>query len=484
MNIIKDTFIITQEITDAFAQASGDFNPLHVDPVAARRYQFGSTVIHGIDGLLKALDIVVAKLDAPVAIKNLKVQFNSPVRHGDTIELRTSEINPGSVRIELFTSGKRTQIIDVEFIQTAQHAPALVDNVFNKSDSTSEVVELEFADSESLSSEVKLIWDSRRISELFPHLYQYMPNNQIAVLIGTTNIVGTKCPGLHSVYGGLKISFDANADDSDPVLKYTVTKSDSRFSLIAISVVHNCARGEIEALFRPEPIEQPNFMSIGKLVEPEQFKNQHALIVGGSRGVGEITAKLIASGGGHPVITYAKGKDDANRVAKDIVDNGGKCDALMLNVLSPELDLNGAANEKPITHIYYFASPLIEKSDSIIWSEMIFRKFTDFYISGLADLLEIFVKIPAYRKSGMTVFIPSTIYLDEPQKGFAEYIAAKAATEAFIKQFAYKYPTFKFIAPRLPRMMTDQTSGVANDSPLHAAEIMIKAISRSESCDG
>ena len=43
-------------------------------------------------------------------------------------------------------------------------------------------------------------------------------------------------------------------------------------------------------------------------VRPGIFAGQTALIVGGSRGLGEVTAKLIAAGGGTPIITYQAGK--------------------------------------------------------------------------------------------------------------------------------------------------------------------------------
>src|SRR4051794_25593472 len=39
-----------------FAELSGDHNPIHVDPVAARRLLFGRPVVHGVHVVLKSLD--------------------------------------------------------------------------------------------------------------------------------------------------------------------------------------------------------------------------------------------------------------------------------------------------------------------------------------------------------------------------------------------------------------------------------------------
>jgi len=40
----------------AFAALSGDFNPIHVDPLLARRLLFGAPVVHGVHLLLWGLE--------------------------------------------------------------------------------------------------------------------------------------------------------------------------------------------------------------------------------------------------------------------------------------------------------------------------------------------------------------------------------------------------------------------------------------------
>lgn len=72
-----------------FAGLTGDFNPVHVDEVAAGRSRFGGRVAHGMlaAGLFSA--ILGTKLPGPGTIYlGQELKFLAPVRFGDTVTAR------------------------------------------------------------------------------------------------------------------------------------------------------------------------------------------------------------------------------------------------------------------------------------------------------------------------------------------------------------------------------------------------------------
>jgi len=482
-NIIKNVlgqFTLEQDSTLKFSNASGDFNPLHIDPVRARRYQFGSTVIHGVCGTFKAIDCLLELIDREISIESIEALYNKPIRHGDVVEVvgYVPESGQGNVKLELYCNGKRSQIIKLNIIHASFSQPEVKENKVGDESQGFSCPDMQFEESLEMSADVPLYWDGQLMAELFPNVSEYLPNYQACILLGLTNIVGMKCPGLNSVFGGFKVSFVQNVAEFLPSLHFSISHSDHRFSRIIMTIEHSMAQGEIEALFRAKPIQQPTFKDIKSLVSPDQFSNQTALIVGGSRGIGEITTKLIAAGGGKTILSYARGKDDAQRVVSDIRSNGGCCEAMHFDVLDAESDILKKVGNQKISHIYYFASPLIERSDAVLWNDNLYRKFCDFYLAGLTTLLEKFLVDPDYRKIGIDIFIPSTIFLEDPPDGFGEYVAAKAAVEAFAMQFGKKYQAWRIATPRLPRVLTDQTASVEKDSPMKTAEIVLKNLNK------
>ena len=78
---------ITPEQLQRYANASGDFNPIHLDEAAARRVGLESVIAHGMLSMAFLGQFISQQIaDIPDAsIANLQVRFSSMVRLGDTI---------------------------------------------------------------------------------------------------------------------------------------------------------------------------------------------------------------------------------------------------------------------------------------------------------------------------------------------------------------------------------------------------------------
>ena len=88
--------------------------------------------------------------------------------------------------------------------------------------------------------------------------------------------------------------------------------------------------GSVQAFLRSPPVVQASLSDISKLVAPTEFAGSIALIIGGSRGLGALTAKIIAAGGGKVIVTYAIGRKEAMQLAEEIHAHipQGVCDVL------------------------------------------------------------------------------------------------------------------------------------------------------------
>ena len=80
---------LTQEKIDGYARASGDFNPIHVDPAFAGASPFGGTIAHGMLLLAYLSEMLTAAFGrAWLSGGRLKVRFKGVARPGDTLTMR------------------------------------------------------------------------------------------------------------------------------------------------------------------------------------------------------------------------------------------------------------------------------------------------------------------------------------------------------------------------------------------------------------
>lgn len=451
-----------------FGLLSGDFNPLHVDPVAARRTQFGSTVTHGIHLYLRALDALAAErlLDGlePAA---LSATFNNPVLSGTPVTLRASvEGEGGKIRVAAEAAG-RPAFSGVIELQPATASASPEDAEF----AHTRPAEVDFPPVVT-SGAVSLKLSRARLAALFPSLARLDSTAWIADLLASTQIVGMRCPGMDSIFSGFKLK-RATTSGAAQSMRYEVNRTDPRFRLARMQVSGACLAGTIETFFRPRPVAQRSMQDVVAAVGTNQCAGHRVLVIGGSRGLGELTAKIAAACGAAVTITYARGKDDAERVCAEIRAANRSCTAHPFDVETTQAPPAWLTGER-FTHVYFFASPPIAKNTGR-WNQALFERFTHVYVAAFAALVEHASAAGADRNAAIHFLYPSSVFVAQLEAGFAEYAVAKAAGEALCDQLQGRHGA-QFSKPRLPRMRTDQTNALIDIGAEDPLAVMLDVV--------
>jgi len=361
MDEIAGTLVITKDDSARFAQLSGDHNPLHVDSRYARRLQFGRTVVHGVHHLLRILDRILGQTAGAIPgleqLASLRVRFQNPAWEDGEIRFNAT-YDPGEGRLSAtgYCDARPVVELKLQFGDPSTAADgAPLDDAFVAREAPREPPFPPALESETLP----LALQRQAAASLFPHLCTPRGSERLAQLLACTRVVGMRCPGLHSVFSGLNLNF-APATTADPAastLSYRVKRADPRVRLVTLDVGGHGLSGTLDTFYRPEPVTQARYAEVQARLPAATFAGRRALVIGGSRGLGEVTAKLLAAGGARVVITYQRGADEAQAVAEEIVAGGGDCTPLALDVTA----LDGAALASvEASHVYFFASPHID----------------------------------------------------------------------------------------------------------------------------
>jgi 3-hydroxybutyryl-CoA dehydratase len=79
---------VLQERINEYAEASGDFNPIHIDPEFARGTVMGSTIAHGMLVLAYVSDYMAGLFGIDwITDGQLGCRFKDPARPGDTLTI-------------------------------------------------------------------------------------------------------------------------------------------------------------------------------------------------------------------------------------------------------------------------------------------------------------------------------------------------------------------------------------------------------------
>jgi NAD(P)-dependent dehydrogenase (short-subunit alcohol dehydrogenase family) len=461
-----------------FAALTGDFNPIHVNPIAARRTSAGAPVVHGVHTLLWLLDLIGAHHGDIGQIATLKVRFRNMLYLGERADARITKRSATGLQAQVCVDG-------VEVLSLAAVLGALPTEAPSPPDPPSELTVTErpvhhsaprdptLEDMEGQSGWLAFATDPAEMEQAFPDAARLLGSRRVAALGCSTYLVGMIVPGLHSVYVGLDLRLTADTNPANG-LRFAVSLVDPRFRRVQMTIMGAGLTGTVETFSRVPPVGQPSMASVAEHVTRDAFKDSVALVVGGSRGLGELTAKLIAAGGGRVIITYATGKADADRLAAEISEWGGTCEVLAYDARQAADRQLEALGCLP-THFYYFATPTIARRKAGLCSPDRLDEFNDFYVHGFLRLVEAGLQ---RRPQGIAVFYPSTVYVQETPPDLTEYAMSKAAGEILCKEIARYLPKVRVLTERLPRMPTDQTASLIPVKGTSALAVLLPIVQK------
>ena len=451
----------------SFAALSGDCNPIHVDAVAARRIGAGAQVVHGVHNLLWCLDEAVSQLPNLRAATSLRVNFDNFVTVGQTVDLAVVSSDAARLKLEvrLRDAVSLTALVGFgeEVAEAREETPA---EFFNPD----QPLDIPIADLSGLTGKLPFARTPSALSDKFPHATRLFGARRLTALGTFTRLIGMVCPGLHSIFNRitLRVCGDVGMDG----IYFRVTDANREHRRVACTVWGGGWPGTLIATMRHPPTLQPSMAEMSRLVQAEETRQVVALVVGGSRGIGEATAKLIAAGGGTAIITYASGQGDARRVADEIVAWGGRCKVMQLDVKLPIAEQVRHLEETP-NQLYYFATPMIGGRKSQIFEPARLREFLDYYVNGFYECCQALLD---KRPAGLVALYPSSVFVAERPAGVAEYAMAKAAGEELCRDMNDQIASLHVVVSRLPRLATDQNPGLSRNDVPSVGEVILPLV--------
>jgi len=438
----------------AFADFSGDINPIHLSDVYARKTPPGQVIVHGINSLLWALDSF-QQCSYNITYQ-MSVRFLQPIQLNETIYCyyiakdKIIEISNASVvflRIKL--SG------DV-------YRPACEgrESIYSHQLSKLQIVELDFNQIES--SQLLNFFqtaDPNYVDELYPALLEHIGGSLICQIACLSSVVGMQVPGLHSIFASASLDLQESSSKNS----IQIVKTDRRFGLVDLKVQSSGIQSKLRTIVRPKPTQSLSLDDISKKISKHVSKRfavgENVLIIGGSRGLGCYVVKILALLGASVTFTYSKGEKDAQLLKDELSNSNISVDFLHFDIKNP--DVSSLFVNHP-DYIFYFPTPKIFVKRSKCFEEKLYDDFKLFYVDGFQSILD-----QCFANSVKGVFYPSTVAIEESAKDLPEYIKAKLEGEDLSDQFNGSNKATVFVS-RLPRTLTDQTTtnlSIINEDP-------------------
>jgi NAD(P)-dependent dehydrogenase (short-subunit alcohol dehydrogenase family)/acyl dehydratase len=457
---VRRTVQIERQDVDAFAAASGDRNPLHVDPAFGRRTAFGEPVVHGALATIALLGGLPQ--DALAGLTRVRASFAGPVLIGAPVAsaLEPDPRRPGGWRGTL--SGRGRPLLRLEaWPDGDEPAGAPPAGELREDDMRTAPADLDVA-SVSAGDEaggryetgpalrdVALRWDAGGLDA-----------SLLEALAWASYVVGMQLPGLRSLLAGLDVAAFPGSAPGPGRHRVRVAHLDERTGGMRLEGVlagpgGPRATASIEAFGRPRPT-APRAAGprIGTSVEGR------VVVVGGSRGFGaSLVLSLLETG--HAVDALYAVSHDASEELRSAA--GPHADRLSLH----RVDARDPAGVQQVAEALRATEAPLRGIVLNAAAPPLAMRLTGESAAGLAgyvaDSLQrsavpLGALLPLLGGAGAWMLFCSTAAMDDPPSGWPHYLAAKGALEGLARWAAATHPEARTLVLRAPKMRTDLTS--------------------------
>ena len=417
---------------ERFARFSGDWNPMHMDPVAARRTQPGAPVVHGVHLALWTLDTLIGTGVVRGSVASVGAVFNKFVYLDTPTEIRVTQLTDTTVEAVVAAAGVDTTTVTIG-LGAEGSAP---EATFDQATATTQGLTPNVPELAAMAKHSGWI-EPEGDENLFPHALGVLGARRVGAIALSSRLVGMLYPGLHSVYGSLEVA--VVPDHERPGLGFHVAMANVRTRLLRMQIAGSGIAGTVIAFARREAVRQPDISDIAALVAP---------------GV---------------IVTYALGRGDADAVAAEIDGFLGRaaCTKLRYDMMADAAEQVSGIDG--VTHLYHFASPRIYRQKAALFDAGVFGEFTRAYLSSFYELCM------ALRPA--VAFYPSSVFVEPGRpRDMTEYAMIKAAGEILCEEMSQTEGFPHVVSRRLPRMLTDQTATLARVSTDDALAVMLPIV--------
>jgi len=479
-------FCIDAEAQTSFARLTGDFNPVHVDEAVGRRSSFGNVIAHGMNVALSSIERYLAARTArdPAAplpdIARIQLQFAKPVFVDECLSIVC--VSSDSKRTRLAVRHQQSDLAKITLVwreavsEAGKHRPTELASHQRLEPPRRDPVRRTIHDGDGVAGKLPLRVGGDRLARAYPCCVNWLGERTLAGLALLSTIVGMEWPGEYSLFTNARIDLSDVPDGGAPDhLAFRVIATDTEYAVTRLAVEGPDFSSEIEAFFRPMPVKQPSTTELGHAVRAGEFEGCTAFVVGGSRGLGEIAAKLLALGGADIILTYRSSATEAEAVRKQLISTGARCELLQFDACVRAAPLPPAVAASARLLLLYFPSPHIFRRRTTAFSKAWLAEFLDVYVDGFLNTLNM---VKRWNCGPISILYPSSEALDHPGRELIEYAAAKAAGEAICRAIAAEDQQLTMEIPRLPRLLTDQTNSVVRSEAAAPVDILLPILRR------